>query len=1496
MAFLTRLFPFLRWFEKYNTAILRADLISGVTVALVLIPQSMAYAQLAGLPAYYGLYAAFLPPMVASMFGSSHQLATGPVAVVSLMTSAALSPIAAAGSPQYIAYAILLALLVGLFQFFLGVFRLGLIVNFLSHPVVNGFTNAAALIIATSQLSKIFGVYVDSAEHHYETIYRVVLAAFDYTHWPTFGMAVIAFATMIGLKKLNPRIPNVLVAVIITTLLSWVMGFQKNEKVTIERLQSDRVRELVTDFNGTVLEREEAERLRTEGNEALQSGDVADPEGHEVCTSCHGRRESGFDWKGAELEGERSGFALALHHAAGLLDLRVTQLKERESELRTELRGLRFEAVRGIDDGLDFYIAGEKPEGSTREAGVWRIRVGGSSVDEQALTMTGGGAVVAEIPEGLPKIAFPAVDIRMAFQLFVVAMVISILGFMEAISIAKAMAARTHQRLDPDQELIGQGLANIIGCMGQSYAVSGSFSRSAVNLQAGAQTGLSNVFSSGVVVIVLLFFTPLLYHLPQAVLAAIIMMAVIGLLNVEGFVHAWKAQRFDGFTGVASFVATLAFAPHLEWGIALGVVLSLGAYLYRTMKPPVPELSLHPDGTLKDAERHQLRRCRHIVAIRFDGPLNFANTSYLEDKVLELVADMPDLKHVLVAAHGINEVDASGEDMLRLLVERLREAGYMVSFSGLKEEVLDTLKRTGLYERIGEENMYPTQAHAVAANYAKAHAGSKEKDCPLQSMRPRVVDVSLHADGSMKDAHRYGLKACRHIAVIRFEGSLDLASANYLEEKVNERIVTMPDLKNVLIAADGINQIDSFGVETLARLVQRLRESGLEICFSGFSDSMVDILKKFHTYDVIREENFHPSQAQAIRFIYARAHDESTEEDCPLQALSPRVAELSLHPDGSLRDAKRWELGQCKHISALRFDGPLDVATSDFFLEKIEERVGNMPDLKHVFFAAHRINRMDAYGAGTIKKAVRWLRDAGYEVSFSGLADDVLDVLKERSVYETIEESNIYPTQILAIRHIYDKAHADSSEADCPLEPLRPYLAELSLHTDGSLHDAKRRNLDQCEHIAALRFDGPLDIASAEYFLKKVESCVAERPKLKHVFFAAHRINLMDSHGAEAIKKAVRWLRDSGYDVSFSGFSDVVVDLLKEKRVYEIIGEDNIHPTQIQAIRHIYSGAHEDSVEVGCPLEPLSPYIAELSLYVDGTMRDSKRYGLPQCARIAALRFDGSLDAAGSSFLEQKVEERIANMPYLKHVFFAAHRIHHIDEHGANVLRRIIQRLRKAEFGVSFSGFAENVLDLLDKFDLSQLIGKSNLYPTQVLAIRHIYAKAHVGSTEENCPLESLKPIIAELALHSDGSFRDATRHGLRQCEHIAALRFDGPVDMASADSLEEKVEERIKNMPNLKHVFFAAHRADQIDAHGAEVLERVVKRLRDAGYGFSISGLSDEVLGVLQRNNLYELIGEDNVYPTQAVAIESIHAKTHENSKEAECPLLFVVPEASKQ
>ena len=213
-----RIFPFIDWFSGYTLNLFKADAIAGLTVALVLIPQSMAYAQLAGMPAYYGLYAAFLPPMIAALFGSSRQLATGPVAVVSLMTAASLAPLATAGSEGYIGYALLLSLIVGVFQFLLGALRLGLVVNFLSHPVVNGFTNAGAIIIATSQLEKMFGVYVDGKAHHYETIIEVCKSALHYTHWPTLVFGVGSFTLMFVLKKVAPKVPNVLVAVVLAGL------------------------------------------------------------------------------------------------------------------------------------------------------------------------------------------------------------------------------------------------------------------------------------------------------------------------------------------------------------------------------------------------------------------------------------------------------------------------------------------------------------------------------------------------------------------------------------------------------------------------------------------------------------------------------------------------------------------------------------------------------------------------------------------------------------------------------------------------------------------------------------------------------------------------------------------------------------------------------------------------------------------------------------------------------------------------------------------------------------------------------------------------------------------------------------------------------------------------------------------------------------------------------------------------------------------------------
>lgn len=713
-----KFFPFILWFKDYGFGKFRIDLLAGVTVALVLIPQSMAYAQLAGLPAYYGLYAAFLPPMIAALFGSSRQLATGPVAVVSLMSAASLEPLATAGSAEFIAYSIVLALTVGIFQFSLGVLRLGLVVNFLSHPVVNGFTNAAAIIIASSQFSKFFGVYVDKAEHHYETLIRVAQAAFDYTHVPTLLYGVGAVAIMFTLRKINPRIPNVLIAVAVTTLISYFSGFNNDTSVSVDAIRIDGFAQKIEAFNHSVREIERIGQQRADRGLDIDEEKAHSKEGH-----------GGKTPKLINLEGE-----------VEILSIQLAEMKQHSSDLRTELRYMKFSGV-PTGNAYEFYDKSSVPGGVESDGATWRLSVGANELDSTKLKYTGGGAIVGKIPEGLPTFVVPSLDTKTFFKLLPYAIIISLLGFMEAIAIAKAMAAQTGQKLDPNQELIGQGLANILGSIGSSYAVSGSFSRSAVNLQAGAISGVSSVITSVVVVITLLFFTPLLYHLPQAVLAAVIMMAVIGLVNVKGFIHAWKAQWYDGAIAILSFVVTLYFAPHLDKGIMVGVFLSMTIFLYKSMRPVVTSLSLNEEKVLKSADYYRLKGCRHISVVRFDGALFFANASYLDEQVLKFRNNQPDLRYILLDARGINDMDASGEEALAMLVKRIRSAGMGFAVCGVKGQVLDVMERTGLYDEIGSDNIYADSRAATTAIIEKIHKGTDLPEggcgnCPLTQYLP----------------------------------------------------------------------------------------------------------------------------------------------------------------------------------------------------------------------------------------------------------------------------------------------------------------------------------------------------------------------------------------------------------------------------------------------------------------------------------------------------------------------------------------------------------------------------------------------------------------------------------------------------------------------------------------------------------------------------------------------------------------------------------------
>ena len=568
-----RFTPYKEWIgDLKDKDTLQADLMAGLTVALVLVPQSMAYASLANLPVQVGLYASLIPVIIASIFASSRQLSTGPVAIVSLMTAAAIGAMELPTETAII-YAAFLALMVGLFQLSLGLLKLGVLVDFLSHPVVIGFTNAAALIIGSSQVSKLFGLVVEKGEHHYETVWNIIKALPE-THLITFIMGIFSLFLLIYLKRSFPKLPNVLITVVICTLISW---------------------------------------------------------------------------------------------------------------------GLNYQEI--------------------------------------------GGAVVGHIPSGLPSFSIPSIDPQHISQLFVTAIMIAIIGFVEAVSVAKAIASQTRQRLSANQELVGQGLGNVASSLFSGYPVSGSFSRSAVNFAAGAKTGFSSIVTGVLVGVTLMFLTPLLHHLPQATLAAVIIMAVVGLIHIEPIKHAWKVHRHDGIVAIVVFIITLIVAPHLEQGVLAGVVLSLGLYLYRTMSPHLVEVARHEDTTLREADRFNLKTSESVSVFRYDGDLYFANSGYLEGKLLNFISQKPKLKVVVLDIESADQLDSSGEQMLRNLFDRLQSIGIELYIARAKMPIIHAFERSGLYQHIGKARFFRQRTDAVKA--AKEKFGDE-------------IDISVY----LKPAHK----------------------------------------------------------------------------------------------------------------------------------------------------------------------------------------------------------------------------------------------------------------------------------------------------------------------------------------------------------------------------------------------------------------------------------------------------------------------------------------------------------------------------------------------------------------------------------------------------------------------------------------------------------------------------------------------------------------------------------------------------------------------
>lgn len=565
MKLVKKLIPILEWLPNYKKSQLRGDVVAGLTVAIVLIPQGIAYALIAGLPPIYGLYAALVPQLMYAIFGSSRQVAIGPVAMDSLIVATGVSTLALIGSESYIAIAILLALMVGGIQFLMGIFRLGFIVNFLSRPVIIGFTSAVAFIIGLNQFRNLLGVeFLQSDQVH--ILLEDIFNRFLYFNTPTAIIGVIACIIIMVFRKINKKIPNALVVVVL---------------------------------------------------------------------------------------------------------------------------------------------------------GIVAIRFFGNYFAEVA--------IVKEIPSGLPAFKMPVIDIALIRELFPIAATLVMVGYLEIISIGKTLEAKQDEyRVRPNQELVALGLSNIVGSLFQSYPSTSSFSRSAINEEAGGTTGISAIVSAIVVVLTLLFLTPVFYHLPKTILAAIIIVAVFNLINIKEAKRLWKANNLDFWLLVATFFSTLFFG--IEYGILIGVGLSLIVLIFRTSRPYVIELGKVPNS---DFYRNKNRFGEvvidnEVLVFRFDAQLFYANSSYFRDKLEEMVEEKGEtLKLIVLDAESINRVDSTGIEMLKERIKYYNKRNIEFYLAGVKGPVRDAFFRGGVLEVISLNHFFMRANGAV--NFFKTGDNQNQK-------------------------------------------------------------------------------------------------------------------------------------------------------------------------------------------------------------------------------------------------------------------------------------------------------------------------------------------------------------------------------------------------------------------------------------------------------------------------------------------------------------------------------------------------------------------------------------------------------------------------------------------------------------------------------------------------------------------------------------------------------------------------------------------------
>ncbi len=565
---LARYLPFTRdslWWLRYRPEDLPGDLMAGLVTALLLVPQSMAYALLAGLPPQAGLYASILPVIAYGFLGSSRALSVGPVAIISLLVAAGLEPLAEPGSPEYGRLALGLALEAGLIQVGVGLLRLGFLANFLSHSVVTAFGSAAALIIAFSQLRHLLGVKIANTESFWLLLQRL-WQSLEGVNWATLGLGLLSIALLVYAQRKLPaqlrRLPPL-----------WVL----------------------------------------------------------ILT------------KGAPL-------------------------------------------------GAVFLTT---------------LLVWGLNLSERA-----GVAVVGSIPAGLPSLAFPWLSWAEWRALLPTALAISLVGFTESYAVGQSLASQRRQKVDPNQDLVALGVANLAAAVSGGYPVTGGISRSVVNAQAGANSGLASVVTGSLIALAVIWLMPLFTFLPQTTLAAIVLVAVLGLVDFHPLLQSWRYDRGDALVWLVTFASVLGIG--VEPGIGLGVLVSILLFLWRASRPHIAIVGQVP-GTehYRNVLRHEVITDPRILAVRVDESLFFANAAYLQESILQEVAARPAVEQVLLVASAINFVDGSALEALAQLVERLQQMGVGFALAEVKGPVMDRLKRAGFVEKVGAERFFLSTHQAM---------------------------------------------------------------------------------------------------------------------------------------------------------------------------------------------------------------------------------------------------------------------------------------------------------------------------------------------------------------------------------------------------------------------------------------------------------------------------------------------------------------------------------------------------------------------------------------------------------------------------------------------------------------------------------------------------------------------------------------------------------------------------------------------------------------